>query len=164
MGLALQRRHVRTVVFISILASGLGTAALSQGNRIETVQAGVPRIIAAEDIHWVEDPRLPGVKSAALWGDPNSAAEHALLRRFPAGYAPPRHSHPSTESVVMISGHIVVEHDGAEQRFLGPGSYSEIPANMVHAVRCTSDEDCVFMLRSPGLFTINFDVGEPGEN
>ena len=116
-----------------------------------------PRVITADEIDWVEDPQLPGVKSYVLWGDPNSGEEHALLRKFPAGFAPRPHSHPSTESVVTISGQIVVEHDGGEQKVLGPGSYSEIPANMRHAVRCTSDEDCIFVLRSPGLFTIKFD-------
>jgi quercetin dioxygenase-like cupin family protein len=121
-------------------------------------------VVAAEDIAWVEDPQLPGVKSYVLWGDPSSGEEHALLRRFPAGYAPPRHAHPSTESVVVIAGRIIVEHEGGEPKVLGPGSYSEIPANMAHAVRCTSDEDCIFVLRSPGLFTINFDVESPHEH
>ena len=80
-----------------------------------------------------------------------------MLRTFPAGYAPPRHAHPSTESVVVISGKITVEHEGAGETVLGPGSYSEIPANMSHAVRCMDAEDCVFVLRAPGLFTIDFD-------
>ncbi len=129
-----------------------------------TAQADEPRIITADEIKWIEDPQLPGVKSYVLWGDPSSGKEHALLRKFPAGYAPPRHSHPSTESVVVIAGQIVVEHDGAGQRVLGPGSYSEIPANMAHAVRCTSDQDCIFVLRSPGLFTVNFKPEEPHQH
>lgn len=122
--------------------------------------AETPRVIAAQDIVWVDDPQLPGVKSFVLWGDPNSGGEHALLRKFPAGFAPRPHAHPSTESVVVISGQIIVQHEGGEQKVLGPGSYSEIPANMVHSVRCASTEDCLFVLRSPGLFTINFDVKE----
>jgi anti-sigma factor ChrR (cupin superfamily) len=161
MQFALNRPRARTIVLAAIVAAGLGTAAWAQAERAATAPAEAPRVLAAEDIEWVEDPRLPGVGSAVLWGDPDSGMEHALLRRFPAGYAPPRHSHPSTESVVMIAGHIVVEHEGGEERLLGPGSYSQIPANMVHAVRCTAEAECVFLLRSPGLFTINFDVGEP---
>ncbi len=161
MGFALQGQNAGTILLLCAVASGLGTAAQAHRPPAATALAEAPRIVTAKEIDWVEDPRLPGVKSSALWGDSNLAGEHALLRRFPAGYAPPRHSHSSTESVVMISGHIIVEHEGGRERILGPGSYSEIPPNMVHAVRCTSDEDCIFVLRSPGSFTIRFDVGEP---
>ena len=164
MGFATQRHRVRTIVLLCIVASASGTAACAQGKPAAMAVAKGPRIVAAEEIHWLEDPRLPGVRSSVLWGDPNSAGEHALLRRFPAGYAPPRHSHPSTESVVMIAGHIIVEHEGGKQRVLGRGSYSEIPGNVVHAVRCTTDADCIFVLRSPGSFAIRFDVGEPEKN
>ena len=63
----------------------------------------------------------------------------------------------------MISGHIIVEYEGGKERVLGPGSYSEIPANIDHAVRCTLEADCVFLLRSPGPFTIKFaDPRRPG--
>jgi anti-sigma factor ChrR (cupin superfamily) len=161
MRFALKRQSVRILVLTAIVGSGLGTVAWAQANG-PAAPAEAPRVLAAEDIDWVEDPRLPGVRSAVLWGDPDSGMEHALLRRFPAGYAPPRHSHPSTESVVMIAGHIVVEHEGGEERVLGPGSYSQIPANMVHAVRCTPEAECIFVLRSPGLFTIKFADGERG--
>jgi anti-sigma factor ChrR (cupin superfamily) len=159
MRFALPRPHLTALVLAGLIAAGLGSSVWAQRSR---TPAEAPRVLAAEDIHWVDDPRLPGVRSAVLWGDPDSGREHALLRRFPAGYAPPRHSHPSTESVVMISGHIVVEHAGGEQKVLGPGSYSQIPANMVHAVRCTPEAECVFLLRSPGLFTIKFPDGERG--
>jgi quercetin dioxygenase-like cupin family protein len=154
----------RAVVLIlaGLVAISCGTMAGAHEDETLAAPADGPRVLAAEDINWVEDPQLPGVRSAVLWGDPNSGKEHALLRRFPAGYAPPPHSHPSTESVVMIAGHIVVEHEGGERRVLGPGSYSQIPANMVHAVRCTTEAECIFLLRSPGLFTIKFAEGRPG--
>jgi quercetin dioxygenase-like cupin family protein len=119
--------------------------------------AQMARVIPAEDMEWAADPRLPGVKSFLLWGDPDSGEDHAMLRIFPAGFAPARHGHPSTERVVVISGRIIVEYDGGDETILGPGSYSEIPANTRHAVRCASDEDCKFVLSAPGIFTIDFD-------
>jgi quercetin dioxygenase-like cupin family protein len=154
-------QRVRVLVLLAFVALACDTAARAHEDGTLGVATEGPRVLAAEDIEWVEDPQLPGVRSAVLWGDPNSGKEHALLRRFPAGYAPPPHSHPSTESVVMIAGHIVVEHEGGERRVLGPGSYSQIPANMVHAVRCTAEAECIFLLRSPGLFTIKFVEGQP---
>jgi quercetin dioxygenase-like cupin family protein len=124
----------------------------------ETAQ--VARVVPAEQIEWINDARLEGVKSFNLWGDPAANEEHAMMRVFPAGFAPARHSHPSTESVVVVSGRLLVEHEGSEENVLGPGSYSEIPANMSHAVRCLEEEDCFFVLRAPGEFTIDFDDEE----
>jgi len=115
------------------------------------------RVVPVEQIAWMEDARLDGVKSFNLWGDPSANEEHAMLRVFPAGFAPARHAHPSTESVVVVSGRLLVEHEGSDEIVLGPGSYSEIPANMSHAVRCLEEEGCVFVLRAPGEFTIEFD-------
>jgi quercetin dioxygenase-like cupin family protein len=105
---------------------------------------------------WVDDATLPGVKSATLWGDPTADQEHAMLRVFPAGFAPAPHTHPSTERVIVVSGYLVVEYEGGEPTVLGPGSYSEIPAGMPHAVRCATDQECKFVLGAPGRFTIDF--------
>jgi quercetin dioxygenase-like cupin family protein len=55
---------------------------------------------------------------------------------------------------VVVSGTIVVRHSGGSAKSLGPGSYSEIPANMVHAVKCGEKSDCEFLLTSPGPFAI----------
>lgn len=112
-----------------------------------------PKVWPYTEMQWKKDPVLPAVQGVLLWGDPNTG-EHGMLRKFPAGYAPPAHKHPSTERVVVVSGTIVVRHSGASARSLGPGSYSEIPANMVHAVKCGEQSDCVFVLASPGPFAI----------
>jgi quercetin dioxygenase-like cupin family protein len=115
-----------------------------------------PKLWPAEKMAWVDDLALPGVKSTTLWGDPAAGGEHAMLRVFPAGFAPAPHTHPSTERVIVVSGYLVVEYQGSEPTVLGPGSYSEIPAGMPHAVRCATDQECKFVLSAPGLFSIDF--------
>lgn len=115
-----------------------------------------PKVWPAEKMAWVDDATLPGVKSATLWGDPAADQEHAMLRVFPAGYAPAPHTHPSTERVVVVAGYLVVEYEGGEPTVLGPGSYSEIPAGMPHAVRCATEQECKFVLGAPGRFAIDF--------
>ncbi|HZF30591.1 MAG TPA: DUF4437 domain-containing protein [Gammaproteobacteria bacterium] len=105
------------------------------------------------ELTWVKDNVLPTVQSALLWGDPQGG-EHGMLRKFPAGYSPPPHTHPSVERVVVISGSIVVSHEGSREKVLGPGSFSEIPANVVHAVRCSESSDCEFLLTSNDRFAI----------
>ena len=105
------------------------------------------------EMKWEKDKTLPAVQSVLLWGDPASG-DHGMLRKFPAGYAPPMHRHPSVERVVVISGTMVVDYSGGQTKTLGPGSYSEIPANTDHAVQCGKEADCVFLLSSSGPFAI----------
>lgn len=132
-------------------------AGCSDGSQMSTASDDpTPKLWPSEEIAWNKDPTLEGVRSVNLWGNPEAGEEHAMLRVFPAGFAPAKHSHPSTESVVVVSGYIVVEHEGGDETVLGPGSYSEIPAGMPHAVRCATDQECKFVLRAPGMFTIDF--------
>ncbi len=102
---------------------------------------------------WEKDKTLPSVHSVLLWGEP-STGEHGMLRKFPAGYAQSIHRHPSVERVVVISGTIIVQHTGAEPKTLGPGAYSEIPANTEHALQRGKESDRVFLLASSGPIKI----------
>jgi quercetin dioxygenase-like cupin family protein len=108
---------------------------------------------AHQEMKWAKDAVLPSVQSVLLWGDPQRG-EHGMLRKFPAGYAPDPHTHPSVERVVVISGSVVVKHSGSGEKVLGPGSYSEIPPNVEHSVRCAEKSDCEFLLTSSGPFAI----------
>ena len=118
-----------------------------------TALAQTARVWSYDELDWKADKTLPSVQSVLLWGDP-ATGEHAMLRKFPAGFAPPPHRHPATERVVVVSGSIMVRYAGSKEKKLGPGSYSEIPANMEHAVKCLEDAPCVFVLASPGAFAI----------
>jgi quercetin dioxygenase-like cupin family protein len=127
------------------LASAAGTAEESPKT---------PKLWAADEMRWEEDKGLPGVKSVLLWGDPQTG-EHGMLRKFPAGFAPPLHTHPSVERLVVISGTVLVNYAGSTEKRLGPGSYSEIPANTAHSAKCASGAECVFALMSSGRFEIS---------
>lgn len=112
-----------------------------------------PKLWASEEIKWEPDQRLPGVKSVPLWGDPQTG-EHGMLRKFPAGFTPPLHTHPSVERLLVMSGTLLVSYAGSTEKRLGPGSYSEIPANTAHSAKCASEAECVFALMSSGRFEI----------
>ena len=112
-----------------------------------------PKVWTSDEMKWEKDATLPSVQSVKLWGDP-AAGDHGMLRKFPAGYAPPKHQHPSVERVLVISGTMVVQYSGGQTKTLGPGSYSEIPRNTDHAVQCGKESDCVFLLTSSGPFAI----------
>jgi quercetin dioxygenase-like cupin family protein len=139
----------RRVVSASIVSALLALVGIAFSKEM----LNEPEVWPYAEMQWTKDSVLPSVQGVLLWGDPK-ATEHGMLRRFPAGYAPPSHKHPSTERVVVISDTIVVRHSGSSAKYLGPGSYSEIPANMVHAVKCEEQSDCEFVLSSPGPFAI----------
>lgn len=130
-------------------------AVLSGSASVVTAQGGpqTPRVWAFENLTWEHDKTLTAVQRVVLWGDPKTG-EHAMLRRFPAGYAPAPHKHPATERVVVVAGTILVRYAGSAEKTLGPGSYSEIPAGMEHVVKCADGVECIFLLSSPGPFAI----------
>ena len=127
--------------------------ALASVSRAADEPSKTPKLWAADDMVWAEDKRLPGVKSVLLWGDPQTG-EHGMIRKFPAGFAPPLHTHPSVERLVVISGTVLVSYAGSTEKRLGPGSYSEIPANTAHSAKCSSGDECVFALMSSERFEI----------
>jgi quercetin dioxygenase-like cupin family protein len=112
-----------------------------------------PKVWAADEMRWEEDKRLPGVKSVLLWGDPQTG-EHGILFIFHAAAATEIYTHPSVERLVVISGTVLVSYEGSTEKSLGPGSYSEIPANTSHSAKCASEAECVFALMSSGRFEI----------
>jgi quercetin dioxygenase-like cupin family protein len=118
-----------------------------------TAFAQSARVWSYEELDWKADKTLPSVQSVVLWGDPANG-EHAMLRKFPAGFAPPLHRHPATERLVVVSGTMLVRYAGSKEKTLGPGSYSEIPANMEHSAKCLEGAPCVFVLASSGAFAI----------
>lgn len=124
-------------------------------------RAEIPKLWGAQEMEWQDDTALLGVKYVLLWGNPRTG-EHGMLRKFPAGFAPPPHTHPSAERVIVLSGTIVVRHSGSAEKKLGSGSYSEIPANMEHSVKCGEESECVFALISPGPFAIRPIAGKVG--
>ena len=152
---------MRTQFRFSPVARFVVLAVLSGSASIIGAQGApqAPKVWAFEDLKWEHDKTLTAVQSAVLWGDPKMG-EHAMLRRFPAGYAPPPHKHPATERVVVIAGTILVRYADSAQKALGPGSYSEIPAGVEHAVKCADGAECIFLLSSPGPFAI---LPTPGE-
>ena len=138
--------------FLLRLAVPLFTISVALGSDPVTSEPKA-KVVAFDEMQWTKDKALPAVQSSPLWGDA-SKGDHGMLRKFPAGYAPPMHRHPAVERVVVISGTLLVQYSGAQTKSLGPGSYSEIPAQTDHAVQCGQGSDCVFLLSSSGAFAI----------
>src|SRR6478672_5471461 len=105
-------RRVASVSIVSALVALVGIAFSKE-------MLNEPKVWPYAEMQWTKDQVLPSVQSVLLWRNPKTG-EHGMLRRFPAGYAPPPHMHPSAERVVVVSGTIVVRHTGATAKSLGP--------------------------------------------
>jgi quercetin dioxygenase-like cupin family protein len=149
------------VLAATAIAQKASSKASAGSKHVGQEQTEIPKLWAAEEMKWQDDTALPGVKYVVLWGNP-STGEHGMLRKFPAGFAPPPHTHSSAERVIVLSGTIVVRYSGSAEKKLGPGSYSEIPANVEHSVKCGEESECVFALISPGAFAFKPVGGKEG--
>jgi Domain of unknown function (DUF4437) len=114
-------------------------------------------VMPAADLKWADlDPTgAPGVKVAALWGNPATGAFGAFFR-LPAGFAAPLHTHTSDMKVVIVSGTYVQAPEGKPEFRLGPGSYFLQPGGSYrHTTSCDPAADCVFFVEARGKFDLN---------
>ena len=65
-------------------------------------------VMRPDSLTWKENPALPkGIQIATLVGDPTKAGETVVQRiMFPPNFQMPPHTHPFSEVVTVISGHI----------------------------------------------------------
>ena len=79
----------------------------------------------------------PGMKLAAVFGDPNAATGFYVVRlAFPAGYEFPPHWHPMAENVTVLEGELLLgmgdKRDPATLASYPPGSFLYLPGKMPH--------------------------------
>src|SRR5262245_44126926 len=71
-------------------------------------EAGAPAhtMLTSADVKWgPPPPMLPaGSEMAVLYGDPGKQGLFVIRAKMPAGYRIPAHSHPSDETVTVLSG------------------------------------------------------------
>ena len=123
-----------------------------------------PVFLPAGELKWTDlDPAgAPGVKIAALWGDPGKGAFGAYLK-LPAGFVVPLHTHTHDMKVVFISGTYIQAPEGKPEVRLGPGSYMMQPGgNYRHTTSCDKAVDCVFFVEAGGAFDLKVVAAEKG--
>jgi len=120
---------LRTRVFLTALVFAATAAAASA--------ASAPTIVTPETAKWQPAPGFPGWQMAIVTGDPSKAgAYYAYLLKVPDGGKAMPHFHGATETVVVISGTLLVglgdTMDTAKMKPLGPGSIVSIPKSIHH--------------------------------
>lgn len=117
-------------------------------------------VIKPDTLTWKDNPAFPkGVKVAVLVGDPSKTGDTVVMRiKFPPNFQMPPHTHPYSEVVTVISGHIgtnggeKVERAGA---LLEPGSMWVYPAKHAHYA-WTGEEESVLQVQFTGPGGIDY--------
>jgi quercetin dioxygenase-like cupin family protein len=79
-----------------------------------------------------------------------------LIIRAPKNFHVPRHWHSANETITIISGTFTMKHDGTDEKvMLDKGSYSYMPANMIHEA-WAGDEGATFLVTVDGPWDLHF--------
>src|SRR5262245_29918281 len=135
------------------MAVGLATVQAQSGAQGHVV-------MSAADMKWgPAPPGLPaGAQLAVLSGDPGKPGPFAIPLKFPDGYSVRPHWHPTTETLVIVSGTLMAgmgdKYDEASMKSLGQGSYASMPQKMNHFVKAKGATTVI--LSSTGPFEITY--------
>jgi quercetin dioxygenase-like cupin family protein len=117
-------------------------------------------VMKPEALVWKDNPAFPkNVQIATLVGDPTKVGETVVLRiKFPANFQMPPHTHPYSEVVTIISGHIGTNGGEKVERIGGllePGSMWVYPAKHPHYA-WTGPEEGILQVQFTGPGGIDY--------
>jgi len=128
----------RIFVFVAVIG------ALVLSGTAQAEKKGDVAATAAADLKWNDVPNFPGVKMAAVQGDPAKGASHFFIK-FTPGFAAPLHHHNTDHYVAVQTGTLVLNIDGKDVK-LPAGSYFSFTHKKVHATRCDAGAECVLFI------------------
>jgi quercetin dioxygenase-like cupin family protein len=104
-------------------------------------------------------PSLPsGAQMAVVSGNPGAKGKFVIQLKFPADYAVPPHSHPTTELLRMVSGNLhygtTDKLDMSQAKTLHSGQTFLMKANMHHWVHAAAP--AVLQVSGRGPFVITY--------
>jgi len=116
------------------------------------------------DIAWRSNPRMHGLMTAALAGDPRAAEPYAQRIKIPPHFRLAPHSHPNEARMVcVLSGTLYFafgEHfDAARLKRLPPGTFFTEPKDVPHYAM-TGDEEVVLQRNAIGPDGTKYVEGE----
>ena len=139
------RRQIAWSVAVAFLGLGL----LAQAVVAQEAKPSNATLRPAADMKFTPVEGFPGLTMAVAEGDPAKGPSHFFIK-FPAGFSAPLHHHSADHFVTVISGTIVLNVDGKENK-LGPGSYFAFSGKKQHTTRCEPGSECLLFadVRSP---------------
>jgi quercetin dioxygenase-like cupin family protein len=149
----------RVLVSLVLGGAALGGTAIAQQKGGQAVSAE-HRVQLPDQMNWQPAPPAlpPGAQIAVLRGNPaGKSGDFAMRFRAPAGYYIPPHSHPTSESLTIISGSLLYGMGAAADRSkaaaLPAGTYIYLPANNNHTV-WAGDQGVVLDIQAAAPFDL----------
>ena len=144
---------------LTLLLSAIFSIALLGQPAVRAVAAEPWVIIQPDALAWAPFAGLPpGTEVAALYGDFSKAEPYGVRVKFPAGYEVANHSHPTAESITVVSGKLFMafgEHGNPGRSgamALIPGSIMILQAGAYHHL--WAEADTVVEIHSTGPFGV----------
>src|SRR5437762_8839436 len=119
-----------------------------------------PVLLSPDDVKWMDGPpSLPdGAKMAVMCGDPKLEGPWVLRAKFPAGYKVPPHTHPSLETVTVLTGTLHASmgdtFDASKAKAMSAGGFLMLPARSPHFV--FAKEETVIQVSGTGPFDVTY--------
>ena len=117
-------------------------------------------VTAPENLKWQANPAFPqGVLVTTLVGNPATAGDTVVMRiKFPPHFTMPPHTHPYSEVVTVVSGHVGTNGGTKAEKvggLLPPGSLWLYPARHPHYA-WTGDYEAVLQVQFTGPAGIEY--------
>jgi quercetin dioxygenase-like cupin family protein len=138
---------VATTLVVAFLA-GLAHEVQAQKKK----GAGAAVLLSPDEIKWGDVPGFPGVKLAAVQGDPAKGPHHAMIK-FTPGFAAPMHHHSADHFVTVVTGTVVLTVDGQEKK-LPPGSFFTFSGKKPHMTKCEAGAECLLSIDTRGKWDV----------
>lgn len=130
---------------VALTAACIPAVAADAAAKPAAKPAGHAVLVAASDLKWSDVPEFPGLKIAALHGDPNKGAAHFFIK-MPGGFSAPMHFHNADHWVAVISGTLVLGPEGGAEKSLPAGSGFSFTGKKNHTTKCAEGADCLLFI------------------
>jgi hypothetical protein len=145
-------RFAQAATVLAMLVLPACTESADQAPKQDTAaptQAEAPLTRLAQDpeLQWGACPDIfpAGCEITVLHGDPTRPNADVFLR-VPGGYQIPPHSHTSAERMILVTGELNVQYQGAPAALLTAGEYAYGPAGLPHQANCASTDACTLFI------------------
>lgn len=102
-------------------------------------------LVPVGELKWNDVPDFPGVKIAAVHGDPNQGPAHFFIK-LPAGFSAPLHFHDPDHWAAVVSGTLLLMPEGGAEKTLPAGSGFGFTGKKKHTTTCAAGADCVLFV------------------
>lgn len=143
---------IKTIAMAGVVGAALLISAAAGAKDEASKKGGAAVFVPAGDLKWSDVPDRPGVKLAAVQGDPSKGASHFFIK-LPAGYSVPQHHHSPDHYAMVAAGTVVFNVDGQDHS-LPAGSYFSFTGQKKHTTHCAEGTECVLFVDSRGKWDV----------